>query len=299
MAQAETLLTKGEVLRVVNRYIGVSGGYLGNFSYRSHQEFYPEFCGLEIDTNKFPGTTRERFIAILCSRRTAQEQVSILKGILDRYRLGEWEIATEEMEQEIRGYIARLEGRPNSTSTSADAGEATRNGQRMLLKAYVELLAEFDAMLGMNNPQSRGYRLEVWLGRLFVANQLCLSRPFTRCDGAEQIDGAFVFDNWSYELECKWLKGKASTRDLDSLYSKLGRSGEGMRGLLVSVNGTSEEALDCLKRNPRKNIQIWDGYDLRRMLEEGVTMPDLLRAKRARLDFHAEPFYSIRDFLNA
>jgi hypothetical protein len=29
------------VVRVVNDYIGVSGGYLGDFTYRTHQEFYP------------------------------------------------------------------------------------------------------------------------------------------------------------------------------------------------------------------------------------------------------------------
>jgi hypothetical protein len=31
-------LTPREVMKVVNRYIGVSGGYLGDFSYRTHAE---------------------------------------------------------------------------------------------------------------------------------------------------------------------------------------------------------------------------------------------------------------------
>ena len=33
-------LTDGEITRIVNRYIGVSGGYLGDFSYRTHVDFY-------------------------------------------------------------------------------------------------------------------------------------------------------------------------------------------------------------------------------------------------------------------
>lgn len=33
-----------EILRVVNRYIGVEGGYLVGFSYRTHADFYPEYC---------------------------------------------------------------------------------------------------------------------------------------------------------------------------------------------------------------------------------------------------------------
>ena len=35
-------LTKREITRIVNRYIGVSGGYLGDFSYGTHTEF---LCG--------------------------------------------------------------------------------------------------------------------------------------------------------------------------------------------------------------------------------------------------------------
>ncbi len=41
-------LSRPEMFTVMNRYIGVRGGYLGDFSYRSHREFYAEFCDLEI-----------------------------------------------------------------------------------------------------------------------------------------------------------------------------------------------------------------------------------------------------------
>ena len=37
-------LTPQQMMKVVNRYIGVAGGYLGDFSYRTHAEFYPEYC---------------------------------------------------------------------------------------------------------------------------------------------------------------------------------------------------------------------------------------------------------------
>jgi hypothetical protein len=42
-------LTRLEIMRIVNRYIGVSGGYLGDFSYRTHADFYPEYCDLGIN----------------------------------------------------------------------------------------------------------------------------------------------------------------------------------------------------------------------------------------------------------
>lgn len=62
--QSEYGLKKSEINKLVYRYIGVSGGYLGDFSYRSHNEFYIEL-DLDVDPYKYNGTTRERFIKIL------------------------------------------------------------------------------------------------------------------------------------------------------------------------------------------------------------------------------------------
>jgi hypothetical protein len=63
-------LTEAEIVRIVNRYIGVSGGYLGlpdRFTYRTHAEFYAEYCDLSVDLSPFEGTTRETFMAALAS----------------------------------------------------------------------------------------------------------------------------------------------------------------------------------------------------------------------------------------
>ena len=72
-------LTKQQVMQVVSRYIGVDSGYLGDFSYRTHTEFYPKFCDIEdIFPDELSGTTRERFIEILSSQ-TADRQARILR----------------------------------------------------------------------------------------------------------------------------------------------------------------------------------------------------------------------------
>lgn len=79
-------LTLGEINRLVYNYIGVDSGYLGDFSYRTHAEFYTDYCGLDIDPYQLDGTTRERFIAILNSQR-AFNQAKILRGVLNRFPL--------------------------------------------------------------------------------------------------------------------------------------------------------------------------------------------------------------------
>jgi len=80
------VLTKGLIIRLVNDYIGVCGGYLGEpeslrFSYRTHREFYPVYCDLDsINPDVMEGTTRERFIAILFGAES-KVQAKIIRGI--------------------------------------------------------------------------------------------------------------------------------------------------------------------------------------------------------------------------
>lgn len=108
------MLTKQEIYLVVNRYIGVNGGYLGDFSYRTHDEFYPDYCDLDISPNAYEGTTRQRFIKILEESDT-NIQVKILKGVLEKYPLDYFSEAEQDAKskyyQRIKEIISRLEGR--------------------------------------------------------------------------------------------------------------------------------------------------------------------------------------------
>jgi hypothetical protein len=113
-------LTGGEVAKVIYKYIGVSGGYLGDFSYRTHAEFYPLFCDLEIDPYEHEGTTRERFMEILKSQ-TPRDQAKILRGVLERFPVGADgapDTRNEASKREIETIIARLEQNAPVTSLS-------------------------------------------------------------------------------------------------------------------------------------------------------------------------------------
>jgi hypothetical protein len=105
-------LTRQEIMKIVNRYIGVSGGYLGDFSYRTHAEFYPDYCNLDIDPNKYDGTTRERFMTIL-ERSPPEVQAKIVRGVLQRFPLeAENKPATRTLGcyNELEDIARRLEG---------------------------------------------------------------------------------------------------------------------------------------------------------------------------------------------
>ena len=109
ITNSATGLSRSEIARLVNQYIGVSDGYLGNFSYRTHADFYHDYCGLDIDPFEYGGTTRERFIAILSSL-SPQEQATVVRGIIDKFPVGEGPATrTTEVRNNFLQIIQRLE----------------------------------------------------------------------------------------------------------------------------------------------------------------------------------------------
>lgn len=95
------MLKRSEIYRLVNEYIGVSGGYLGDFSYRAHYEFYPYYCDLNLDVAEYePGTTREKFINIL-EDANSLDQVKILEGVFRKYPVSYFKEDERDKKQEL------------------------------------------------------------------------------------------------------------------------------------------------------------------------------------------------------
>ncbi len=102
-------LSRTEIARLVNQYIGVSSGYLGDFTYPTHAAFYPEYCDLDINPDEYEGTTRERFITILSSR-APRDQAAIVRGVINRFPVGAGPATrTAEVRNEFLQIIQRLE----------------------------------------------------------------------------------------------------------------------------------------------------------------------------------------------
>lgn len=146
-AQPEVTLTPDEqeralkpidVKTLVNRYIGVHQGYLGDFSYQKHRDFYTDL-GLDINPDVISGTTKERFTKIL-SESNPSVQAKILEGILNLYPVGSSDLRTAERGHQIHGWITRLRGtspvatpRPSITS---DVVERALNDAETLIEKH-------------------------------------------------------------------------------------------------------------------------------------------------------------------
>lgn len=135
IARHPNALGRAEIQRLVYKYIGVFQGYLGDFTYRTHEEFYVGL-DLDVDPSEHGSTTRERFVHILLTS-PPDVQARILQGILDRYPVGTSELRTPAMAAEVRGWIAYLQGAapvaaPNPRVTSEVVQRSLRDAEELI-----------------------------------------------------------------------------------------------------------------------------------------------------------------------
>ncbi len=154
-------LTSQEIMIIVNRWIGVSGGYLGDFSYRTHREFYPEYCGVNYDPDQIQGTTRERFIAILGSA-LPHDQAKIVSGALERFPLHA-ENAPRTRTAELRGNLEGIVGRLRS------GGGVARPSPRVSSEAVARALSDADTLVGTTDAGNAVDRLHTALHGYLIA----------------------------------------------------------------------------------------------------------------------------------
>ena len=140
-----------------------------------------------------------------------------------------------------------------------------------------ELTKEYFKLLGSEEPQERGYRLEKIIRALFDLFDLDPRASF-RIVG-EQIDGAFTFDATDYLFEGKWQQGPVGAGELDVLAGKLSRKLDNTLGLFLSINGFSEDGVKA-HSSGRRLLLLMDGSDLMAVLEGRIDLIQLLLRKR-------------------
>lgn len=147
-------MSRLEVMKLVNQYIGVTGGYLGDFSYNTHANFYPDYCGLNYDPYKLTGTTRERFLAII-TQAPPDHQAKIVRGILAKYPPADDGSMprTKELHDEFLALAVRLEKMP---------GVAWPN-PKITSEAVERAIADAEALLGTQGATSGVDRLHTAL----------------------------------------------------------------------------------------------------------------------------------------
>ncbi len=292
---------------LLENLLEMEGGYVLGFSNATFQDFVQDIVELNIGDPKYcyrSGSKANRLRAFW------KLESDPIVGKLTAALLEHWQTEkllrrtaidteTQALFEKCNIIAMRLQGIIDSNDLDSNGKENT--GQEFR-KQRITLLSEFDTFSSITDPQEkrqRGYWLEKFLFNIFRLYGIPVVGSFKRNEGGEQIDGAFMLGDWYYLVECKWTEKLTDIRQLDSLSGKMTRSGKQTMGLLLSINGWSENVVPLLQQNTEKAIILMDGYDLRCVLDANfaVRLEHLLKAKLKHLNLHGQPFYGVQSFL--
>jgi hypothetical protein len=156
-------------------------------------------------------------------------------------------------QREERWRKKREDERARENAAAKEAG--TREGFKA---SFLHLCQESD-------PQARGYMLEQFLNK-FLAFELI----------GEQIDGSFAWSGRTYLVEAKWVSTPVGGAGFSGLMYKIEGKTADTRGLFISINGYSQDAINGLKQKGELRFVCIDGAHLMRCLEHGGSFRRLL-----------------------
>lgn len=160
--------------------------------------------------------------------------------------------------------------------------------QQKLLQRYFDLVSS-------TNPQERGHELERLLHELFKIEGLNPGEAFAI--KGEQVDGAFELNGIHYLVEAKWVQQRIEPKDISWFQTKIERRLSGTLGLLIAVNGFTDEGVRTATDS--KCIILMDGDDLYHVLEPRVdlSLKELLQHKITVFSRYGIAFSTAREML--
>jgi hypothetical protein len=258
--------------RKFEQLLGMSSGYVSDFTNRTFTEFVLDSTGRNIFDPRYDyesGSKANRLRAFW-QKEDNRLVGKLMNDLLDY--LGE----TGPTVEMCRLIVGRLLGQ---NSASIPFQQPILN-QLQLSQVLAQLKEEFVSLAAQKDRNNAGLALEKFLNRLFGIFQLQPRKPF-RVVG-EQIDGSFELDGQIYLLELKWENHALPEADLLVFRGKIEGKSTITRGVFVALNGISAQARDAITRGKAPSFFVVDGHDLMMILSEAISLSEFLR-RRVRL----------------
>lgn len=263
--------------RKFEQFLGMSSGYVLDFSNRTFAEFVRDSTGRDIYESSYDYASGSKANRL---RAFWQKEPNPVVGKLMRDML-DYADGTGDLKEVCRLIVARLvqDGASTHTVTVSQHREEYSELQRRS-QALGQLKEEFLCLARESDRNKAGLALERLLNRLFDLYQLQPRQPF-RVVG-EQIDGSFELEGQIYLLEAKWEKHPLPEADLLIFRGKIEGKSTFTRGVFIALNDVSLPARDAITRGKAPSFFVMNGHDLIMILSEAISLTDFLR-KRVRL----------------
>jgi hypothetical protein len=263
--------------RRFEQLLGMSSGYVLNFSNRSFARFVSDSTGIDIYDARYDyGSSKANRLRGFWR----QERDSVVGKLMDEmldYGV-ENNLFTDRVAllERCRESVARLLGKPVAVvSVEADSKRQQRS------QGLAQLEEEFRRLADETDRRKAGLALEKLLNRLFELFDLQPRQPF-RVTG-EQIDGSFELDGEIYLLESKWEKDALPEEHLLVFRGKIEGKSTFTRGVFIALNDVTREARDAITRGKAPSFFVMNGHDLMMILRGAMPLTDFLRERRRLL----------------
>lgn len=212
----------------------------------------------------------------------------VLASIITALCKGNYPNASENGKKAIEALIAlhladRQERQEEAEARRQEALQREREEEKLREKAGSEkraarerLRTDFLNLCQTTDAQARGYMLEGLITSLFALEGLDPRASFKLV--GEQIDGSFAWEGRTHLVEAKWVAKPVDGSGFGGFMFKIEGKSADTRGLFVSINGYSREALTALKQKGEARFVCLDGAHLMRCLEPGGNLAALLRS---------------------
>jgi hypothetical protein len=188
----------------------------------------------------------------------------------------------EQRQREERDAFARSER----------AKEQAREAKRASMAAERdELRGRFEDLHVEPDAQKRGYLLEAFLNDLFEYEALDPRRSFKLI--GEQIDGSFSWRNSTCLVEAKWVKKPVAGKEFGAFNYKIEGKTVDTRGLYISINGYSNEALAGMNAKGALKFVCIDGAHIMRALVTNEGLPAILKRVWRHADETGESYLPV------
>lgn len=165
----------------------------------------------------------------------------------------------------------------------------------LILQTQRDALTEnFNNLIYTENHQERGFLLEKFLNDFFKTEGLDPRQSF-RING-EQIDGSFQAGNQTHLVEAKWVKEPVSGKEFGAFLYKVQGKSVDTRGLFISINGFSQNAVNNLCSKGTLQFVCIDGAHLLRALAVGQSFQEILQRIWRHASETGSPYLPVSEF---
>ena len=277
--------------RTFEKFLGMSTGYVLNFSDRTFAEFVTDITNRNIFDPRYNYASGSKANRLRAFWSIEDNQVvgKLMGEMLDYACEG---VRTGALVEQCRRIVARLQQDSPVTPPKIRVVDAPDTNPAIDSKEYERLATVLKEVMQLA-PNPRGFAFERFLNETFGVFNLAPRKSF-RLVG-EQIDGSFHLASETYLVEAKWQDPQIGNRELQSFAGSVRTKAIWSRGLYISYSGFTEDGLIAFGRGDSTRIICLDGLELFQIIDNKLNLSEVLSLKTRRAAETGRAYVPVRD----